>query len=452
MAYSTQELDQAVRSALRRIVPFTLLMFVLAFLDRVNVGFAKQGLQGAARLDDRAFALGLGLFFIGYAVCETPSNIMMYRVGARRWMSRIMVTWGVISALTAFVHSPLSFHVLRLVLGVAEAGFFPGIILYYTWWFPERTRAGALGLFYLGPCLAFIFGGPLSGSLLDLDGLAGLAGWQWMFVTEGLLAVVVGLIARWYLCDSPNEARWLTQEQSRALLRVLAAENAHRLAAPARTAWSLLRDRKTLYCAAIFLLIQINVYGVTFYLPFQIAKIIGSTHGLMLGVASAFPWFCALVACVSLGRWSDRTGERRYTAAAALAAGGAGTLLAAGVGGPIMAFAGLCLAAAGLIAVQPLYFAFPTAWLGGANAAKGLGIISSLAALGAFLGPNLRVLLEQWSHSTRAGFYFMATTTFFASGLIIGFPRMDLFAESVLFDNDHDILAGVCEGATRDAS
>jgi MFS family permease len=188
-------LGEATRRALRHILPFVLLMYILAFLDRVNVGFAKEAFQTDTGIGNAAFAMGAGLFFIGYALFETPSNIVMHRIGAKLWMARIMVTWGVISTGMAWAHDIHTFYVLRFLLGVAEAGFFPGMMLYFTYWFPQASRGKVVGIFYFGPCLAFIFGSPLSGALLELDGLAGLHGWQWLFVTEGCLASVVGVVA-----------------------------------------------------------------------------------------------------------------------------------------------------------------------------------------------------------------------------------------------------------------
>ena len=204
-------LNDAVSRAKLRLVPFLLLMYVLAFLDRANIGFAKESFQASAAISDAAYALGAGLFFITYSLFEVPSNLILHRIGARRWLSRIMVTWGLISAAMSLTEGELSFYVLRLLLGAAEAGFFPGVILYLTYWFPQQQRGRVLGLFYFGAPIAFIVGGPLSGLLLEFHGPGGLEGWQWMFVVEGLLASVVGVWAWWYLQDRPQDAKWLSQ-------------------------------------------------------------------------------------------------------------------------------------------------------------------------------------------------------------------------------------------------
>jgi MFS family permease len=219
-------LARAIRTATWRLVPFLLLLYVLAFLDRANVGFAKQALLVETGLSEAAYAFGAGLFFIGYAVLEVPSNLMLHRIGARVWLCRIMVTWGLISAAMMFAWTPTAFCLLRFLLGVAEAGFFPGVVLYLTYWFPSRARGRVMGLFYFGAPLAFIFGGPLSGLLMDLNGALGLRGWQWMFLIEGLAASVVGVWTYWYLPNRPAEAAWLNDPERQALQTAVEAEEA----------------------------------------------------------------------------------------------------------------------------------------------------------------------------------------------------------------------------------
>ena len=420
----------ATSKAIRRIVPFTTLMFVLSFLDRVNVGFAKQGLQRDTGIGDASFALGLGLFFIGYALFETPSNLVMHRVGARRWMARIMITWGLVSAAMMFAHTERAFYALRFLLGVAEAGFFPGVALYFTYWFPARVRAQALGMFYFGLCLAFVVGGPVSGALLELEGTAGLHGWQWLFLVEGLLASAVGGVALFYLTDRPADATWLTIPQRRALEAELEREEdlkgsagAYRLG---RSLVAVLFDPRQLYCSLVFFISQIALYGVLFYLPAQIAQIMGRNIGFAVGSMSALPWVCAFAACATIPRWSDKTGERRLMATGCITVGAVGILLAAGEFGPWVGFAGLCLAASGIIALQPIYFTFPMAYLSGRDAAAGLGIITSLGALGGFVAPNLRVWAEHAFDSPGAGLYAICGVTVLNIVLIFCFPLVGL--------------------------
>ena len=224
MNASQSSLAPIVSKVIRRLLPFLLLMYVLAFLDRANVGFAKKAFQLDTGISDAAFAFGAGIFFIGYALLEVPSNLIMHRVGARMWMCRIMVTWGLISATMAFASNEQLFYTLRFLLGAAEAGFFPGVILYLTYWFPAKDRGRAMGLFYFGAPLAFIFGSPLSGLLLEMDGMAGYKGWQWMFLVEGILASIVGVWAYFYLNNRPADAAWLSREEKVTLQAVIDSE------------------------------------------------------------------------------------------------------------------------------------------------------------------------------------------------------------------------------------
>lgn len=221
--------DRAVQKSTKRLIPFLLLMYVLAFLDRANVGFAKQALHDVVGISDAAFAFGASIFFIAYVLLEIPSNLAMHKVGARAWMCRIMVTWGLVSAATMFVQGSTSFYTLRFILGACEAGFFPGVILYLTYWFPDRTRAKVMGLFYFGAPLAFMLGSPLSGYLLRFDGMLGLHGYQWMFMLEGLAATAVGVWAYFYLDDKPADASWFDSDEKRELLALLEAEQSAKI-------------------------------------------------------------------------------------------------------------------------------------------------------------------------------------------------------------------------------
>lgn len=409
-----------------RLLPFLLLMYVLAFLDRANVGFAKVAFQADTGLSDAAFAFGAGIFFLGYAVLEVPSNLIMHRVGARLWMCRIMVTWGLVSAAMMFAHDETTFYVLRFLLGVAEAGFFPGVILYLTYWFPSRARGRAMGLFYFGAPLAFIFGSPLSGLLLELDGLAGWHGWQWLFLVEGLLATAVGVWAYFYLDNRPADAAWLSRDEQRTLQAAIDAEEAHKHGHGPHGVLAALRNPRVLYLCAIYFLIQISVYGVVFYLPAQVAGLLGKKVGFAVGLVTAIPWLCAVVAAWFIPRHSDRTGERRWTAALTLAIAGAGIAASANAGQPLLALLALCFAAAGFIAVQPVFWTFPTAFLGGAAAAGGIALINSFGALGGFIAPNLKNWAESAFASVKAGLYLLALTTLLGALLILGIRELGL--------------------------
>ena len=415
----TTSLDTAIAAARRRLVPFLLLMYILAFLDRANIGFAKQAFETDTGVDAAAYALGAGLFFVSYALLEVPSNLIMHRVGARWWLARIMVTWGIVSAATMFVRGPQSFYLLRLLLGAAEAGFFPGVILYLTYWFPDRARGQMLGLFYFGAPLAFILGSPLCGFLLTaFDGVGGFAGWQWMFLVEGGLATLVGIWAIWYLDDKPAQARWLTPDQRGTLSTAIAREQSSRAAlGPSSLAASLAQGR-VLLLVAIYFLIQMSVYGVIFYLPTQVAALLGTKIGLRVGLVSAIPWLCALAAAFYLPRLADRTGQYRVIAAITLAVSGLGIALS-GSGAPaLLALIGLCFAAAGFIAVQPLFWTFPTRLLSGVPAAGGIALINAVGALGGFVAPNVEHWADTSLGSAHAGSYVLAGTTLLGAVLI----------------------------------
>jgi MFS family permease len=416
------ELTSAFRITRNRLVPFLLLMYVLAFLDRANVGFAKQAFQASAGVSDAAYALGAGLFFLSYAALEVPSNLIMHRVGARLWMARIMVTWGIISAAMLFAAGEYSFYALRIALGAAEAGFFPGVILYLTYWFPAARRSQVIGLFYFGAPLAFIFGGPLSGLLLEFSGVAGLQGWQWMFLVEGALASLVGIWAYFYLEDKPAEAKWLPAAEKRALQAAIDGEEAAKSAEGHTSLAILFRNPRVLHFALINFMIQMSVYGVVFYLPTQVGALLGKKVGFEVGLVAAIPWLCAIAASYTLPRIADRNGTHRAIAAATLAVSGLGIAVSAG-SAPAIALIALCFAASGFIAVQPLFWTFPTSYLGGVAAAGGIGLINALGALGGFFAPNLKAWADAYFGSPQAGLYALACSTMAGVLLILAVRR-----------------------------
>jgi len=415
-------LRQAVRLVLLRLVPFLLFMYVIAFLDRANVGFAEAELHADLGLSTAVYAFGAGLFFVGYAVLEVPSNLILHRVGARRWMCRIMVSWGLISAAMMFVQGATSFYVLRLLLGMAEAGFFPGVILYLTYWVPATHRGRAMGLFYLGLPLAQTVGGPLSGWLLGWDGLGGLHGWQWMFLVEGGIAVVVGVLAFFVLTDRPEDARWLSPAQQRSLTDAIERDNAAKTESPHR-ALSTLFDRRVLYFTALYFCIQIAVYGVTFFLPTQVADLTGEDVGLYVGLVTAIPWTCALITAVLATRLSDLYPRVRVPLATGLlVVSSAGITASAALSSPVLGLIALTLAASGFVAVQPVFWTFPVGYLSGVAAAAGIGLINSIGNLGGFLAPNLREWAEHAIGVPHSGLYALGVAPLLAAALVVGLP------------------------------
>jgi sugar phosphate permease len=406
----TNALDRAVARARRRLVPFLLLMYVLAFLDRTNIGFAKDAFQASAGISTTAYAFGAGIFFLAYAALGVPSNLILHRVGARVWMCLMMVTWGIVAGGTMFVSGDLSFYLARILLGAAEAGFFPGVILYVTYWFPRRDRGQILGLFYFGAPLSFIFGSPLSGMLLELHGFLGLEGWKWMFLIEGLLASAVGVWAWFYLQDRPSAAaHWLAEDEKAALTATLDAEARLIEAEGVKDMGAAFRNSRVWQFVSIYFLIQASVYGVIFFLPTQVAALLGVKVGLEVGLVTAIPWICALAATFYLPRLADRTDRHRSLAVLTLAVSGLGIAVSA-ASGPGVALVALCFAAAGFIAVQPIFWTFPTSYLGGTAAAAGIALINSVGGLGGFVAPNIKAWADTWLGAP-AGLYALAVTT-----------------------------------------
>ncbi|HEV2326473.1 MAG TPA: MFS transporter [Terracidiphilus sp.] len=419
---SMNPLDRAIARARGRLVPFLLLMYVLGFLNRTNIGFAKDALRASAHISNAAYALGAGLFFLSYAAFEIPSNLMMHRIGARIWMTRIMVTWGLVSAAMIFANGEWSFYALRLLLGAAEAGFFPGVILYLTYWFPNRSRTAMIGLFYFGAPLSFIFGSPLSGYLMQIPEVAGLHGWQWMFLIEGLMTVAVGIWTFWFLDDRPSDAAWLPAEEKTALSASVAQEDQSRTRHGPVAFSAALGNLRVLCFTIIYFLIQMSIYGVIFYLPTQVAALLGVKVNLEVGLVTAIPWICALAATFVIPRIAQRTGRHRAIAAVTLGISGIGIAVSAS-STPLIAIMALCFAAAGFIAVQPLFWAFPTSYLGGAAAAGGIALINALGSLGGFLAPNVKAWADTALGSPHAGLYVLAATTLVGSFLILVFLR-----------------------------
>ncbi|HAM71754.1 MAG TPA: MFS transporter [Verrucomicrobiales bacterium] len=413
----------AVRRARGRLIPFLLLMYVLSYLDRANIGYAKQAFQAATGVSNAAFALGAGAFFLTYALCEIPSNLVLHRVGARRWMARIMIVWGLVAAAMVFARTDTRFTVFRLVLGAAEAGFFPGSILFLTYWFPERDRGEVMARFYFGSPLAMMLGGPISGLLLDLDGVLGLQGWQLMFAVEGLAAAVVGIWAYFYLTDRPRDAAWMPLAEREALGRALAREEGLKVGRGAVTFGEVFRSPRLLHFASVYFLIQICGYGVAFYLPTQVSALVGEKVGLRVGLLSAIPWGVAILAASFLPRWAIRSGRRRTFACLSLAAAAVGLALSA-VLPPAAAIAALCLVTAGIISAQPVFWTFPTDYLGGVGAAAGIAAINAIGNLGGLVAPSVKTALEERFHSQVAGLLFLAVAGLCAA-LLVSVIRRD---------------------------
>jgi MFS transporter, ACS family, tartrate transporter len=378
-----------------RLIPFVFVCYVVAYLDRVNVGFAAKAMQSDLGLSDAVYGFGAGLFFFGYFLFEVPSNLILEHVGARIWIARIMLVWGVVSMATMFVKGPLSFYMMRVMLGLAEAGFFPGMVLYLTYWIPARHRARSNALFMMAAPITMVIGAPLSATLMDLGDFAGLHGWQWLFLIEGLPAVVCGLAALRLLTDRPEKASWLTTAERDWLMREKAEER-HRKGAKAHgNAGASLRNPRVWFLSLIFFLNTAVTYGIFLWLP-KILEEASGLKGVRLGALSAIPFAAALVGMILIGAHSDRTGERRWHVACCALAAAAGLVLAvlthSSVPLLVMSFT---LCQVGQRSITSVFWTIPPAFLGGSAAAAGIALINSIGNLGGLLGPTLMGALKR---------------------------------------------------------
>jgi MFS transporter, ACS family, tartrate transporter len=390
MAPSAVSAEQAIFSKIRlRLIPFLFLLYVVAYLDRVNVGFAALQMERDLGFGPQVYGRGAGIFFLGYTLFEVPSNLLMARVGARLWIARIMIVWGLVSAAMMFVDSIPLFYASRFLLGVAEAGFFPGMILYLTYWFPGPERAKAIAQFMTGTAIANIVGGPLSGLLLTLDGTMGLAGWQWLFIVEGIPAILLGFFVLYYLTEGPAEAHWLTADERKWLIARMDADRAETAGGhDSSSLKAALLSPRVWYFGFLYFTIVVGFYGITFWLP-QILKNLSGSGDVTVGLISAIPYVLAAIVMVVVATSSDRTGERRWHVAIPSFVSAVGLILSAATRDPVLSIAALSLAAAGIWAALGPFWSLPTAFLTGSAAAGGIALINSLGNLGGFLSPML---------------------------------------------------------------
>jgi len=408
---STEE-QAVVRKAMWRLLPFLCFIYFIAYLDRVNVGFAALTMNADLGLTATAFGRGAGIFFVAYFLFEVPSNFALKRFGARVWIARIMVTWGIISISMAFVRGETSFLIMRFLLGVAEAGFFPGMVLYLTFWFPNSVRGAIMGTFIIANPASTIIGAPLSTTLLGTS-VFGFAGWQTMFIVEGLPAVLLGFAVLFVLCDSPAKAKWLTVREREVLLAAIARDertNTHTslrdgLASPQVWLFSLL------YAA-----LMMGVYGFGLWSP-QIIKSLSGFDNQKVGLVLMIPYVCATIAMVAWGRHSDRTGERTWHLALPALVGAGGFLFGSYTDNFYLAVAGFSLGAMGIYSCLPLFWTLPTAILGGTAAAGGIALINSIGNLSGYFGPSIIGALKDSTQGYTAGLLVIAASLAVASVL-----------------------------------
>jgi len=414
--------DATVRKVTRRLVPFLFVLYVVCFLDRVNVGFAALQMNRDLGLSATAYGLGAGILFIGYALFEVPSNIILARVGARRWIARIAITWGLLSAAMMFVRGTYSFYALRFLLGVAEAGFFPGIIFYLGNWYPAKDRARAVAWFMTAVPLAAVIGGPLSGALLGLNGRLGLAGWQWLFLLEGLPSMVLGVVVLWFLTDRPSQAAWLTPEQRAWLDARLGAERAQRQKHHDINVRRVFAHATVWELGLLYALGSAGTYGLALWLP-QILKSLSTSSDFAIGLMSATPNLVGAVAMVWIGIHSDRTGERCLHVATCCAIAGLGFVWSAYLTSPWLALVGLSVAAIGVNGRYGPTWAMPSLFLGDEAAAAGIALINSLGAVAGFVAPYTIGIVRDVTGSFRGGLLFLALLMFAGAYSAIGLSR-----------------------------
>jgi len=404
----------------RRLIPFLMLCYLGAYLDRVNVGFAKLQMLNDLRFSETIYGIGAGIFFLGYFLFEVPSNVILHKVGARNWLARIMLTWAVISACFVFVKSPTMFYVLRFLLGVAEAGFAPGVILYLTYWFPAARRAKALSLFFMAIPLAGIVGGPLSGYILHaFQGVQGLAGWKWLFMLEALPSLFLGVAILFYLDNGIAGAKWLTDEEKALLKRNVEKDNANTVKHVSIRAF--IGDRRLWLMAAIYFCVVLGQYGLTFWLP-TIIRRTGVADPLWVGILTAIPYLCAIVALPLIGASADKRRERRLHLAIPMlvsAAGFATLPMLGSVGASIVC---VSIAAAGILASSSQFWSLPTAVLGGMSAAAGIAAVNCFANLAGFFSPAIVGWLNDFTGKSTAGLIFISIAIVLGAVLVFFVP------------------------------
>ena len=397
---------RTLRKITWRIVPFIMILYLIAYIDRVNIGFAAITMKEDLGFTASILGFGAGIFFLGYFLFEVPSNIILHKVGARIWIARVMVTWGIIAGGMAFVESSTSFYVMRFLLGVAEAGFFPGIILYLSYWFPARNRAGVIALFMAAAPIATAIGSPISAALLEMHGIMGLAGWQWMFLIEAVPAVILGVVVFFYMTDRPEKATWLKPDEREWLVKTMQAEDANKGGQQHHSILRGLANPRVLALALIYFGTSAGLYTLGIWAP-QIIKELG-VSSMTVGLLNAIPPIISVVAMILWSRHSDKTNERTWHVALACLTAAVGLAIAASTGSMFGLIAALTIVNVGISCSKPPLWSMPTMFLSGAAAATGIATINSIGNLGGFAGPAMIGWVKDQTGSFAGGLYFVA--------------------------------------------
>lgn len=405
----------------RHVLPLFVIMFIVNYIDRVNIGFVRSHLETDLGIGAAAYGLGAGLFFVGYAIFEVPSNMLLQRYGARAWLTRIMFTWGAAAMAMAFVQGETSFYVLRFILGAAEAGFFPGIIYYFTQWLPGADRGKAMAIFLSGSAIASVISGPVSGALLNVSGL-GMHGWQWMFLIEGFASVVLCGFVWFWLQSHPSEAKWLSNEEKDALISAIAQEQREREASQTikPSMFRLLADKQIALFCFIYFSIALTIYGATFWLPSMIKKM-GNLGDFQVGLFNSIPWIISIIAMYGFAAMASKWKYQQAWVAVTLVIASFGMFMST-TGGPIFAFVAICFAAIGFKAASALFWPIPQGYLDARIAAAVIALINSIGNLGGFVAPTAFGFLEQTTGSIEGGLYGLAITSLVAA-VVIFFAR-----------------------------
>ncbi|MBX8522251.1 MFS transporter [Pseudomonas cichorii] len=414
-------LARAAAKVKRHVLPLFVVMFIVNYIDRVNIGFVRSHLETDLGIGAAAYGLGAGLFFVGYALFEVPSNMLLQRYGARVWLTRIMFTWGAAAMAMAFVRGETSFYVLRFILGAAEAGFFPGIIYYFTQWLPSSERGKTMAVFLSGSAIASVISGPVSGALLHITGL-GLHGWQWMFLIEGFASVLLCGFVWFWLQSHPSEAKWLSDEEKSVLIAAIAQEQREREAVQvARPSMlRLLADRQIALFCFIYFSIALTIYGATFWLPSMIKKM-GNLGDFQVGLFNSVPWIISIVAMYGFAAMASKWKFQQAWVALTLVIASFGMFMST-TGGPVFAFVAICFAAIGFKAASALFWPIPQSYLDARIAAAVIALINSIGNLGGFVAPTTFGILEQTTGSIEGGLYGLAATSLLAA-VVIFFAR-----------------------------
>ncbi|MBG7618127.1 MFS transporter [Herbaspirillum sp. AP02] len=412
---------RTLRRTTWRIVPFIMLLYFIAYIDRVNIGFAALTMKQDLGFSASVLGFGAGIFFWGYFMFEVPSNIILHKVGARLWIARVMVTWGMISGAMAFVDGATSFYVMRFLLGAAEAGFFPGIILYLSYWFPARHRAGVTAFFMAAAPLSTAIGSPISAALLEMDGVMNLHGWQWMFILEAIPALLLGVVVLGFMTDKPEKAKWLKEDERAWLIKTMADEHAQKDKSGKHGIIRGLADLRVLGLALIYFGTSAGLYTLGIWAP-QIIKGLG-VSSMAVGFLNAIPPIVSVVAMVLWSRHSDRTGERTWHVIIACVAAAVGLVIAAGANSVVGLIAALTLVNVGISCAKPPLWSMPTMFLSGAAAATGIATINSIGNLGGFVAPSVIGWIKDSTGSYAGGLYFVAGLLVFSAVLTLIMSR-----------------------------